>query len=200
MQRPSLLGISHRRIADAPVACLMLVPGAMMVALAFQSGGSSTGATAVAAVEMTVLLAVWLILAQRPLEKASRPLVVTVGGLVALAAWAGVSSQWSVSAESAPAEVARDLLYAATVMLCGLAAGTRRRGHLLVLGLAAACVTVSVAALVSRTFPRFVGHSSADASARLAYPIGYWNGLGMLAAIGAVLCLHLTLRGDARWI
>jgi hypothetical protein len=179
----------------------MLVPGAMTIALAFQSGGYGASATAVGAVEMTVLLAVWLILADQPLGALPRPLAIAVAALVALAIWAAVSAEWSVSGERAPAEAVRVVLYAATVALFGLSAGTPGRGRVLVLGLAGACVTISTAALVSRTLPGWVGGSSSSSPDRLAYPISYWNGLGILAALGIVLCLYLTSRSnESLWV
>ena len=45
------------------MAALLLVPGAAAIALAFQSGGYGTRATALVATEMALLLAVWLVLA-----------------------------------------------------------------------------------------------------------------------------------------
>jgi len=167
-----------------------------MVALAFQSGGYGTRATALAATEMAVLLAVWLLLVPRPLAGLTRPLAIAVLALAALSAWAALSSIWSQSPGRAAPEAVRTILYSATLALFGLAAATPRRTRLMALGIAAAAVGVSVAALASRTLPEIVPRSPGLNLERLAYPISYWNGLGLLAAVGAVLCVHLTCHAS----
>ena len=167
-----------------------------MVALAFQSGGYGIRATAFAATEITVLLAVWLLLASDPLAGLKRPLVIAVVALAALSAWAALSSIWSSSPERAAPEAARAILYSATLALFGLVATTPRRTRLMVLGIAAATVGISVAALVSRTLPEIVARSPGLNLERLAYPISYWNGLGLIAAVGAVLCTHFTCHAS----
>ena len=163
-----------------------------MIALAFQSGGYGTRATAFAATELTLLLAVWLVLASSPLAGLTRPFAIAVLALAALSVWAASSSIWSQSPGRAAPEAVRTMLYSATLALFGLVAATPRRARLMVLGIAAAAVAVAVAALASRTLPEIVSRSPGLNLDRLAYPITYWNGLGLLAAVGAVLCAHLT--------
>lgn len=184
------------RASAVPEVALLLVPGAMTVALAFQSGGHGTRATSVAAVEMAVLLAVWLVLAQSPLHAVTRTLAIAVTALVGLAGWAALSATWSLSVERAAPEAVRTLLYATTLALFGLVATTPRRVRILALGLAGGCVAISVAALASRTLPDLIARSPGYSLDQLAYPLSYWNGLGLLAAVGSVLCLHLTCRAD----
>ena len=179
-----------------PVLALLLVPGATAIALAFQSGGFATKATAVAAVELAVLLAVWLLLAPSPFEAVSRPLVIAVAAIVGLAGWAALSAIWSLSAERAAPEAVRVVLYALTLALFGLVAATRRRARMLALGLAGGCLAICLAALASRTLPDLVSRSPGDSLDRLAYPLSYWNALGLLAAVGSVLCVHLTCHAD----
>jgi O-antigen ligase len=53
-------------------------------------------------------------------------------------------------------------------------------------------VAVCVAGLLSRTLPDVVSVSTDYAVERLSYPVTYWNALGLLAALAAILCLHLT--------
>jgi hypothetical protein len=186
--------------AETAALAAMLVPGALTVALAFQSGGFEARATAVAAIEAIVLLAVWLILAERPFASVTRLFVVAIAALLALAGWSALSELWSVSAERAASEVVRDLLYAATLALFALTATTARRTRMLALGLAGAFVIVCAAALASRLLPALVEPPLGYPLERLAYPISYWNGLGLLAAIGIVLCLQFTCgREEPPW-
>jgi hypothetical protein len=205
---PSAIEEPTRRVADVrqrasklPVAALLLVPGALTVSLAFQSGGYGTRATAVAATEMLVLFAVWLILAPRPLAALSGPLLLGVIALAGLSAWEALSATWSPDPERASPEAVRTMLYAVTVALFGLMAATPRRVRMLVLGGAAGAVAVSMAALASRLLPDLFSRSAGVYLDRLSYPISYWNGLGLLAAIGGVLCLHLTSdSNEPAWI
>lgn len=186
--------------AETAALAAMLVPGALTVALAFQSGGFEARATAVAAIEAIVLLAVWLILAERPFASVTRLFIVAIASLLALAGWSALSELWSVSAERAASEVVRDLLYAATLALFALSATTARRTRMLALGLAGAIVIVCAAALASRLLPSLVEPPLGYPLERLAYPISYWNGLGLLAAVGIVLCLEFTCaREESRW-
>jgi hypothetical protein len=150
---------------------------------------------------MAVLVAVWLLLASSSLAGMTRPLGIAVVALVALCAWQAWSSTWSPSPGRAATEAVRTMLYATTLALFGLAAATPRRARLMVLGVAAGAVGVSAAALASRTLPDLVSRSPGPNLERLAYPISYWNGLGLLAAVGLVLCVHLTCHAnEPAWI
>ena len=49
-----------------------------------------------------------------------------------------------------------------------------------------------MAGLVTRVLPDVSTISPNIANDRLSYPLTYWNALGLLAGLGAVLCFHLT--------
>ncbi len=51
---------------------------------------------------------------------------------------------------------------------------------------------MAVAGLVTRVLPDVWTISPNIANDRLSYPLTYWNALGLLAGLGAVLCFHLT--------
>ena len=64
------------------------------------------------------------------------------------------------------------------------------------LGAVLAATTVDCAyALATRLFPGRIGSYDSLAVYRLNTPIGYWNGLGVFAAIGAVVALGFAARG-----
>ena len=64
------------------------------------------------------------------------------------------------------------------------------------LGAVLAAVTLDCAyALATRLFPGRIGSYDSLAVYRLSTPIGYWNGLGVFAAIGAVVALGFAARG-----
>ncbi|HSP73282.1 MAG TPA: O-antigen ligase family protein [Gaiellaceae bacterium] len=124
----------------------------------------------------TAALALLLGSPRRP----SRLELAFVGGLLAVAAWTGLSAVWSQSVPATVLEVERDAVY-----LAGLAAALvlTRRG--VEDGVLAAAVVVCAWNLVSRLH----GYDSSVPGAG-AQPIGYANGLGLLAAMGTVLALR----------
>ncbi len=123
-----------------------------------------------------------------------------VGALVAgglLAAFAGftaLSALWAPAAETALTEADRVLLYLGVFLLAVLAARRGDAGRAAD-GLGLGIVAVAVLALASRLFPDLVGQTVVgrllpDAAVRLAYPVDYWNGLGILIALGLPLLLR----------
>ena len=108
--------------------------------------------------------------------------------LAAVVAWTAASLLWTDSVPRTIAEVERDLLYLATV---GAVIVLPRSRGAIVAGTLAAVVAVCGAGLVTRLVPGRYG-LDADTAFRLARPIGYWNGLGLVAAIGAVLALGVV--------
>lgn len=115
--------------------------------------------------------------------------VATVG---ALAVWIALSSLWSVSSSGSVREVERILVYVAVAL--ALAFVARRGDEAVVLsGALAGIALVTGYGLATRLFPdRFDTFADPDLPYRLAEPIGYWNALGLLATMGAVLALGLA--------
>jgi hypothetical protein len=62
----------------------------------------------------------------------------------------------------------------------------------MVRGLALGFVVVALSGLVTRVLPDVWTISPNVANDRLSYPLTYWNTLGLLASLAAVLCFHLT--------
>src|SRR5438067_1983542 len=62
-------------------------------------------------------------------------------------------------------------------------------------GLPGRCARTGVVAgiaLITRVLPEVWPISGNVHPERLSYPLTYWNALGVLAAIGLVLCIHLS--------
>jgi O-antigen ligase len=59
-------------------------------------------------------------------------------------------------------------------------------------GVAAAAVIVCGAALIARLLPDLILDPSLTIESRLAYPLTYWNALGILACVGLILCFHFA--------
>ncbi|HEX4365053.1 MAG TPA: O-antigen ligase family protein [Solirubrobacteraceae bacterium] len=175
---------------------LLVVPALLIVVLSFSSGGSLPGATALTTLVLGVLLVVRVALRAPTLAMPSRARLACGGAIVLLVGWVLLSSAWSHALARAILDYDRVLLYLFAFLLLGL--GGRRSGdlRLLVRAIAVAAVVVCLCALITRLLPDVWPIApSADAD-RLNYPLGYWNALGLLSAIGFVLCLALT--SDAR--
>ena len=118
----------------------------------------------------------------RPLERPSRLELAFVGALAAFAAWQAVSAIWG-PATAAGLETERTFVYvAAAVALLALVG--REYARFLVAGVLAGIVVVSLYALSTRLFPNGFNSVNTWSGARLSTPIGYWNGLGIVAGIG----------------
>src|SRR5207249_2571841 len=59
-------------------------------------------------------------------------------------------------------------------------------------------VAVAGWALATRLFPQWIGTFDPVAGYRLSEPLGYWNGLGLLCAMGALLSIGLAAVSASR--
>jgi hypothetical protein len=117
-----------------------------------------------------------------------------LGLVTALVAWTWLSSFWSIDLSSSVLEGQRGLvLIGAVVAVLALAPARLVRP---LLGAVLAATTLDCAyALATRLFPGRIGSYDSLAVYRLNTPIGYWNGLGVFAAIAAVVALGFAARG-----
>jgi hypothetical protein len=109
-----------------------------------------------------------------------------------LTVWMLLSASWSGDAASAVLEAERTLVYVSGLAALLLVA---RRGEAIGSLLAGALVAVTIACaygLVGRLFPSVHAVGGIADTGRLAEPVGYWNGLGILAAMGAIVALGLA--------
>lgn len=115
-----------------------------------------------------------------------------VGLLAAYAVWSGLSALWSVDATSSVLEAQRNLVYVGAAAAAVLLA--RRHATSLVVAAWAATAALSGYALLTRLVPDRFGTFDPVSGYRLSEPIGYWNSLGLLAAVGALLAAGLAAR------
>lgn len=171
---------------------MLAVPALLTVFLGFNSGGFFVGATGAAAVVLSIVVAVRITLAERPFAGVSAPLLIALAGLSLYSAWALLSALWSGSPARAMLEFDRALLYLLALAALGSLPFTSARLEAAVRGFGAAVVTICLAGLASRLFPDVLSIPPSDVPERLSYPISYWNSLGLLAAVGTIVCLHLA--------
>jgi O-antigen ligase len=171
---------------------LSLLPGALTVYLSFNAGGFFPQTPAFVALMLALILAARLALAPRPLEGISRPLAFAAGALALFAVWTLASGIWSDAPARALIEFDRVLLYLLALLLFGSIARSRTNMRLIVQGLAFGIAIVSIIALTTRVLPDVWPVDPNFANNRLSYPLTYWNSLGLLAAVGVILCFHLA--------
>lgn len=138
-----------------------------------------------------------------PRGRLPRVSVLTGGLLAALAVVTVASMAWAASAEKAFAEFNRVALYLgifALVTLVSKRADLPRWAD----GIATAVAAIGLLALTSRLFPG--AFPSGDiprflpaVQTRLSYPVGYWNGLAILMALGAPVLLRAAVASRRAW-
>ena len=118
---------------------------------------------------------------------------IVVGALVGLVAWTGASAAWSTNVSQTVLELERGLIYVAGTLAVLLIARRQSVSHLLG-GVLAAIGVISAYGLATRLFPDRIGVFDPIAVYRLSEPLGYWNALGIFAAIGIPLSLGFAAR------
>jgi O-Antigen ligase len=120
-----------------------------------------------------------------------------IGAALAVCLYTFVSTAWSGSAAVAVNSGQRSLEYL-TAVVASLLIVRRGRLSLWLGGLALGTAAVSVYALATRLFPSHFSAPDPAANHRLYVPLGYWNALGVFAAIGALLAFGVAVAGRGR--
>lgn len=165
-----------------------------VVALAGAQGGYFPSAWGWATFPLLWLAA--LALALRDRIRLSRPERAFLSLLFGLTIWILLSATWSVASAASVLESQRALLYLAGVAAALLISRSRDVSRLLG-GLLAAICAIALFSLATRVLPDRVGVFDATTVYRLAQPIGYWNGLAIFVAMGALLALAFAARANA---
>jgi len=121
-----------------------------------------------------------------------------IGGLTALTAWTAASMLWTSTQTQTALEVERTFVYLlAALAVAAVARSSAYRG--LLWGAWAGSTLACLYALATRLFPERLGVTDPVAGYRLSDPIGYWNGLGLLAAVAILLAAGLATHGRQGW-
>jgi len=119
------------------------------------------------------------------------------GLLLALAALSALSVIWSVQPDASWQDAGRLFFYSAVFALAVLLAhAAPARWSAVLGGVLLAAVIVCGYALLTKIFPNAIGiaQNNGHIYARLQAPYGYWNAIGLAAAIGAIGCMWLGAR------
>lgn len=171
--------------------------GGVLLALLVSQGGFF--ATSWGWSTLSLLLAAAVLLVVRDSVALGRLELYFVALLAGLTAWTAGSAGWSGTTGTSLLEAQRTLLFATVAFAVALAARTLdvSRYLLVVLGVV---TTVAAYALYTRCWPARFTLISGLAGYRLARPIGYWNGLGIVVAAGACLAVGLAAGSGPRWV
>jgi hypothetical protein len=183
--------------AFATPAITLGVAGLLCLIVFYAKGGpDSVNPGPMTTLEMTLTLAGGLavagVVALTPATRTTYGLW-PAGLLLAFAALCALSVVWSVqpdeSWQNASQMLAYSALFAAAV---ALARAAPTRWPALLGGVLLAAVVVCGYALLTKVLPDKL--DSSDVYARLRAPYGYWNAIGLTAAMGVVACMWLGAR------
>jgi O-antigen ligase len=177
------------RVANA---LLLALPGALTVYFAFNAGGFFPEAPALVAVVLILVLVVRITTAEDPFAGFGWPLAVAAGSLALYCVWTLVSGTWSDAPARALIEFDRALVYLLALVLFGSLPRNASSLRWMLRGIALGILAVAVAGFLTRTLPDVFPTATRLYEGRLGFPLTYWNGVGILTALGAVLCMHLT--------
>ena len=176
---PSVSSPRRRCVADDPRGASRRGRLRLVAALGFDGGGYAPPAWGWSSV---VLFAVLAVLIARGVGRPRPAALVLVGALAGLAAWAAVSILWSNHPSASILDVQRTVLYVGAASLFVLA----RPGP--------ACPRGCSGGRAARCS----GLTSVEDGIRLAEPIGYANGMAILAVLGLLIAAGFAARASGR--
>lgn len=185
--------VRERRLGlPAPSSWLpALAVFAPVLGLAAAQGGYFPAAWGWASVPLFWAAAIALLIrGQVRLNTYERIFLLAVASLVG---WIALTVVWSVAPAESVLEIERGLIYLASTSAVLLISRSRFGRHVLG-GLLGAISLLAAFSLLTRLAPDRAGVYDRSAVYRLAEPIGYWNGLGLFAAMGALLALGFAAR------
>ncbi|MBA3807980.1 MAG: O-antigen ligase family protein [Solirubrobacterales bacterium] len=192
MPRPAAPGA--RGLAGALWWATLAIAAVLSFATFYAKGGLNL--ESMTSTEIALTLAAGLVSAGALLAgPRGRPLygLGTLSLLIAFAGLTTLSVVWSVQPDSSWHDAGRMLaytgLFGAALALARLAP---ERWPALLGGLVLAALVVCGYALLTKVFP--AGLAPSNIYARLEEPFGYWNAIGLAAAMGAICCLWLGSR------
>jgi hypothetical protein len=189
-----------RSAAFSPSLQIATLVAIVTFVAAYDNGSYSLPSRNVLAIAVWWAVIVGVALRALSLEGSTRASVALGGVIAALCAWTFISVFWAPSAENAFNEFNRVSLFLGVFALTTLAAR-----HVPVSywcnALAIAISAVTVVALISRFFPgtfsdQGLSTSLPSVAHRLSFPLGYWNGLAIFAALALPLLLRVAVSSS----
>jgi O-antigen ligase len=160
--------------------------------LGFFSGGYFDEPRLWAALVAWLLVIAVAVACPRPLPRGAAPWA-AIAGLAGLTLWTALSIGWTPLRDAALADAQRLALYLGA-LIAGVAV-FRARGTARAVepALALGILALVVEGLSERLLPGlFTLEQSLAAPGRLLQPLTYWNAMGLLAAMGVLLCVRIA--------
>lgn len=188
-----------------PLTTGALLPFIILVYLGLRGGGYEVVTRSEVGIAIWALVAAFVLAGVLPLSRMGKAAWTLVGVLAAFTVWTGLGMIWSESAERSAVELGRVATLLGIFVLALLTQGGQPAFRRLLGATAAAVVVLSLVALASRFHPNlFPPNEVAEALPgernRLNYPLGYWNGLATLVAIGMPLLLWISRAVRWPWV
>lgn len=189
-------GVRHRRQTAQRVVPAVFIGLVLLALLASQGGffATSWGWSA-----LVLLLAAAVVLVVHTDVAPGRPELLFLALIGGLTIWTACSAAWSGTIGTSLLEAQRTLLFASVAVAVVLTARARDVSRYLVVALAV-ITTVAAYALCTRCWPARFSLVNDLAGYRLARPVGYWNGLGIVVACGACLAVGLVAGSGPRLV
>ncbi len=173
----------------------LTLPGVVTAWLGFRAGGFFPGQVGLVGSVLCLLLVLRITVAQKPFAGLSPALALGFGALAGFAVWILASAAWSHAPARALSEFDRALLYALVLLLTGSAATRVGDLAMLLRFTAAAFTAMALAGLLTRLAPGTFPISAGFLPERIAFPITYWNAMGIACAMAILLAVHLSASG-----
>ncbi len=150
-------------------------------------------------------LAIWwglllgLAVGALPLTRLRHGSLVAVGLLAAYVGWVGLSCIWTDATHRTVEDLGRVVTLLGVFSLA-LSVRSAHFGRRMITAIGAAIGVVAIVGLLSRLHPAWFPEAAQTVEllqanrGRLAYPVGYWNGLASLIALGLPLVLYIATR------
>jgi hypothetical protein len=192
------MGLSRFSVArarDALRGIRVTLPALITAWLSFRAGGFFPGQVGLVGFALALALVLRITLAPRPFEGWSSALALASGALGGLAVWTLASALWSDAPARAMSEFDRTLLYTLVLVLTGSFAARVGDLAMLLRFTAAAFTAAAIAGLLTRLAPATFPISAGFLPERIAFPLTYWNAMGIATAVAVALAVHLSASG-----
>jgi hypothetical protein len=181
----------------------LIGPLLLLLPLALAGGGFALSDRHVAGLAVWLLVVGMLVLGAAGRALLARPFYWATGLIGALALLSALSSSWSGSIELSVTEADRVLVYLGIFLATFLIAQTDQRRQRFGEGLTISLLAIAAITLAPRLLPDvFHVLEGPGSGSRLSYPLGYWNGEGVVFGIATGLALWLSrhsLTSFLRW-
>jgi hypothetical protein len=184
----------HTSPVDLPGLAAWLIPFTVVVYLAMQNGGYDPVLRSQVGIAVWWIILLGALVGILPALRLNRASWAGLALLAAFVVWTAISLGWTESQERTAADLGKVAAYLGVFALALGAQGKAGMRHALN-GVAAAIVVVALLALAYRLQPSWFSPTATDRffesnRNRLNYPLGYWNALAALMAIGLPVVLQ----------